>query len=202
VADEIKRGNALNRSVSFWPAERVIYFNGELKNIAALNIERAVRKAEKDKTAPLYFIINSRGGDYYAGLKIKVALENSGLRVITVVFGQAFSGGMFLSQIGKKRLITERSHLRFHMACHILEKETSVNASELLSRAQELLTIDAMQLYVFTRRGRPIKKIFRLFREDAGLNAREAIKLNLADEIIPEPKDIPDLISYFGNLKK
>jgi ATP-dependent protease ClpP protease subunit len=196
VADNIEQDPTQNRSVVVWRSERVIFLNSQLSSIVAFHIEKAFSELRSENNASVYFIINSRGGDYYAALKIKSAIENSGLDVIIVVYGLALSGGMFLSQLCGNRLITAKSKLNFHMACHSFEKDVQFNAKELLAKAQELLTIDAMQLDVFTKRGRPIKEIFRLFREDALLGSRKAKKLKLVNEIIPEPKDLASLIFY------
>ena len=49
---------------------------------------------------------------------------------------------------------------------------------------EKVTVLDAVQLLIYTKRGRPIRKIHELFSRDATINTRDAQKLNLIDAVI------------------
>ena len=61
-----------------------------------------------------------------------------------------------------------------------------MNSAELVKESHQLGIVDGAQLLLYTERGKPASKIYRLFARDAIISAQTALKLNLLDAIIPK----------------
>lgn len=188
--------------IKCYPREGIIHLDMGahcLRNHGAVLVEKAIEKLKGKKK--LFFIINCpKGGDFYAMLRIGSAFERHKHRFTTVVFGTAYSLGPVLFQFGERRIMTARSKLGLHQATLFIPEDTYFNAREFQELSLRVARIDAIQLQILSNRGRPIRDIFRLFEREAWLNAATAKRFNLTDLVIPEPKDVEDLIDFLGRL--
>jgi len=172
------------KNVSYSVSSRRIIIQGEITNITATNFEQALKKIILDKKRkPIVVFINSRGGDCFACLKIYHLIEEkSETPIFTVAFELARSGAFFITEAGRRRFAASRTEFKFHRTDN--KNHRRMNAIDHLQEADVLMLIDAQQLHIFCRRGRPTKEIFDLFRREATLNEKKALKLKLIDGIV------------------
>lgn len=176
------------RNVRVNHAERCIYICGEITAITATNFEKHLSALAKEKSDPITVFLESPGGDVFACLKIYQLIMNLREKkapVHTAGFGAVESGAFFILQAGARRFATETTTFMFHRSARTYADER-MNSSKLAEEANSLARIDAMQLLIYAKRGRPIRKIEELFSRDATITARQAQKLKLVDTIIAD----------------
>ena len=164
-----------------------ISIGNQIKNITAIQFEKALCKISRKKIKKpiIVFLDGKMGGDVYACIKIGELMENSQTPIFTIATNVVFSGFFYILQAGKKRFATPETKLIFHRVTQYYEN-VGMNASDMLEGAEALLLLDNMQLSLFFKRGRPLKKIFELFRKEARLTSAQALKFKLIDGIVPK----------------
>ena len=180
------------RNVRSDRAERRIHINGDITAATATNFEKQLRALAKKDSAPIVVFLNSRGGDFYACLKMYhliMNLREKQTPVYTAGVDVVQSGAFFILQAGTRRFATKTTTFIFHRA--VRQYTLSMNTEQLTEEFQDLVIIDAAQLLIYTKRGHPIRKIKELFSQDARVSAKEARKLGLVDTIITDENDKP-----------
>ena len=133
------------------------------------------------------FYICGPGGDFFAFLKVAQKITSFlGIKVVFVPFGFVKSGCFWLTQVGSSCLVLPGTRLAFHHTVDIPVSgksiERSMSQQDYFERMSRLMRIDAIQLMYFTRRGKPISKVFNLFDKKAVLTPKEAIRLGLCEK--------------------
>src|SRR3989344_2266392 len=189
-------GEILNKRVVYDIKRRFIFLNGDIRFITFTLVENAVKKLQSHNSKkPINFFINTEGGDFYASLQIYQLLKRTPVKFNTIAVDFANSGGFLILEAGDKRFAAgKETTFGFHRAkethgsIDMLFKETNndINAQILSACLQELLLIDAQQIIIFSEKGRPISKVKSLFLKNTEISAKQALKLNLIDGILPK----------------
>jgi len=125
--------------------------------------------------------ICSGGGEVSAGFTIYDYLRKTNLPIVTIAYGEVCSMAADLFQIGVIRKMTTLSTLMLHhIQCGV------VGTPEKIARkAEEIKYLDKLSFTLISMRsGIPLKKLEKMSHPLVYFTAADAIKLNLADEII------------------
>lgn len=165
---------------------RRIYLVGEVIRGTARIVEKAINLMQKkDQRALITLCLSSEGGLYSESLEIYQIIWNGQAHIDIMVADKAFSGAFLILQAGKKRIAFSGAKMGFHKALGWPDlRKGPFNYDAYMAMAKECLEIDTFQRFIFTRRGRPVKKILELFNLGAQFTAKEAKKFNLIDEIM------------------
>ena len=171
------------------PQERWAYFSGRVDNeTVGQLIEDITKLHDSENAPPICLHLSSGGGDSLVGFSfyefmasiLKPQLE-------TVAVGEVGSIAVLMYMAGNKRYITRNSTVYLHeFALTFLEKSTW---SLTLTRAKLAdMTVDQNH-YVSIITGRSggrlnKRKLLALMRNNATLNAEQAVKLGIAHEIL------------------
>jgi ATP-dependent Clp protease protease subunit len=102
--------------------------------VTELSINKAIRKLHSlqnvDIDKPIYLLIDSGGGDVFAGIKLIDAMQSSKRPVYTVVVGKACSMAAFIQSYGVKRYMYPHAFIMFHNATISVPEGTDMNKIE------------------------------------------------------------------------
>ncbi|MDO8495149.1 MAG: ATP-dependent Clp protease proteolytic subunit [bacterium] len=168
---------------------RTIYLKGQITAITPVLIKKAIMAIEpspENCTKPIFFFITCTGGDFVAALTIWQTLDPYYTYLVTVAVDKAVSAGMTITQLGKYRFATSGTKFLIHSGTKSLSKDTPLNKGQLLDMFKELATIDANQLTLLSRHGRPISTIRAMIEGESGFRTKYAITLKLIDGVFEE----------------
>lgn len=174
------------RNVRTSEKERWISITGPITAATATNFEKQLAKLAEESSEPIVVFLESPGGDSYACLKIYQTLVNlpgKPAPIYTVGVKTVQSGTFFILQAGALRFTTQQTRFRFHSAIRTYDNR-AMNAVALAEEIRQLSVIDSAQLLLYTRHGRPIRKIQELLTRSACIDVKTALKLNLIDAVI------------------
>ncbi len=172
--------------VQYSTKARRIIIQRKIDHGEASAFARALKRiCQKDESAPIGVFVSGEGGDIFACLQIYQLIHRSKTPIFTVARKKVSSGAFYIIQGGIKRFALKNTRLKFHNTVKSYESVT-MNAKDLRIYCEMLTRMDAMQILIFSERGRPIKKIDQLFQAEATLTAQEAKKLKLIDAILPQ----------------
>jgi len=98
------------KNVSYDLKKKVIVLTGDITHITAFVFQNIFLAFEKNTTPkPVIVILNSKGGDTYACIKMYHRMRAFRSNVYTVAHKEVHSGALFLFQAGTKRFITRES---------------------------------------------------------------------------------------------
>lgn len=170
--------------------DRIIWFRGKISSRTAFVFNSILGKLNSLNHGDIIFLICGEGGDFYACLKILHLINFSPSRFVVIAFEKVRSGCFFLTQADgcRVRMAVSNTKFIFHQAVDIYLRQ-DLKKVELSQKYYEesrnrLQQIDAVQLLLFSKRGRPVSKIFDLFNREARLETRLALKLNLIDRVV------------------
>jgi ATP-dependent Clp protease protease subunit len=129
---------------------------------------------------PITLLINSPGGDIYAGNAIYDAVKASKAKVTGVVIGHAMSAAATIFQACSRRIMTKNSRLLFHHGTWTVNdgvKNLRAWATEAASWEkwdEELLAVTAFE---------SLEAAKAFLSNDAIVDAPTAVELGLADEV-------------------
>jgi len=168
-----------------------IYFYSEIEREDILNLNKSIRECsnslivrsinEEINDQKIFLHINSQGGDVFAGLSAMDEILKCKTPVYTIVDGCAASSATFLSVVGKKRFIHEHALILIHQ----LSSEFWGKYSEFQDakdNLDKLMNIIGNIYAQYTKLNGD--KLNELLKHDLWLDASEAVKYGLADEII------------------
>jgi ATP-dependent protease ClpP protease subunit len=167
---------------------RVMWLQGTITNQTAFAFESVLKKLNRDNHKDLTLFISGEGGDFYACLKIIHLINSSPSKFVIIAFDKVRSGCFFLTQAEKckKRLAVPGTKFVFHHAVDTyvkskLAKAIVMSQFDYEAGRRKLQAIDAVQVLLFSQKGKPIKRIFELFEKEAALSVRTALNLGLID---------------------
>jgi ATP-dependent protease ClpP protease subunit len=157
---------------------------GAIHEGTAEGVERVLEKMNRlSNTMIRFFLHGHDGGDFYACLKIAQAIAYSTSPVTMVPFIRVRSGAFWLTQAGERCIAVPGTRFIFHHATDYFAAQNlrnrKLSQKDYAQRVEELIRIDAMQLLFFTKRGRPIRRIFELFGREASMSISEVRRLGL-----------------------
>lgn len=134
--------------------------------------------------APISLIFNCPGGSVLNGFSVYDRINTSNCVVDAAVYGEAASMGTIIMQACRHRYLSPNSTLMIHDG-NITIANQSVRSSANFTKFTEKV-LDRCHAIYESRTGLSKKFWGEKFSHDTFLTAREAIKLKLADGIIPE----------------
>ena len=140
-------------------------------------------------------LINSGGGNLYAGIEIYTRLKDY-KNVTTKIVGLAGSAASIIAMAGDKVEISPGGQVMIHnVSCGIygdnvvLDKEAEV----LRGHDESVANIYALKT------GRSSEELKNLMAKETWMNAQEALEAGFVDSVMFQP-DKPELVANFGNL--
>ena len=159
--------------------------------------------SQKDPSNEITIYINSIGGTIFGGLlTIYDTMQAIQAPIRTFCIGEAYSSAAIIMASGTpgRRFLFPNSKVMIHA---IQLSDVSGSSSE-LEREMKRIKIEnkALMEIIARHTGQPLNKVKRDCKEDYYLNAEEAIKYGLADEIASPIKKIPNLSKISRAIKK
>jgi len=168
-----------------------IYFYSEIKRNSILKLNKKIKELEGKlltyadslewEPPGIYLHINSYGGNVFAGIAGMDQILKCKLPVYTIIDGCAASAATFLSVVGTKRYINEHAYVLIHQ----LSSGFWGKFSEIEDEVKNLKKLTKMIKNIYLKNTNITKKqLDKMFKQDLWLNAEEALKYGLADEIV------------------
>ena len=172
------------------PLSRIITL-GDIDNenacevIGIINeIQREDKAKEEDKREPIKLILNSCGGSVYDGFGIIDTIESSLTPVHIYIQGQAMSMAFAIATCGHYRCASKRSTFMYHeMLWETAPEKLKYHEQELkegkrISQIYDEIVVENTNI--------PLKTLQKVCneRKEWYMNAEEALKLGVIDEII------------------
>ncbi|MCD6422093.1 ATP-dependent Clp endopeptidase proteolytic subunit ClpP [bacterium] len=169
--------------------ERIIFLGGPISDeVANLVVAQLLFLEAEDPSKDIYLYINSPGGSVSAGLAIYDTMQYVKPDVATVCVGMAASMGAFLLAGGTKgkRFILPNARVLLHQVAG----EIGGQATDIKIQAQEILRLKKLINKILAENtGQPLKRIEKDTERDFYMNAEQAKKYGVVDEILtPEKK--------------
>lgn len=103
----------------------VVTLYGTVNATTAASVIDQLKKIQDKSTKPIYFFIDSPGGEVFQGTKIIDAMLASKRPIYTVDIGMAASMAAFIHSYGTKRFMLPHAIIMFHNASGSFEGEAS-----------------------------------------------------------------------------
>ena len=160
---------------------RFVWFDGKnsFTYSLAAGIIKILNKLDKISHKLIIFYIRGIGGDMYAFTKLAHAIEGLKSPVMFVAFDFVRSGCFWITQCGDTCSAIAGTKFTFHRAVNRWSGKTEMSQDDYLKGLSRLKLVDAVQFWMFTRQGSPIKTIAHLFEKEATISTKQAIKLKL-----------------------
>ncbi|KKQ93937.1 MAG: ATP-dependent Clp protease proteolytic subunit [candidate division CPR2 bacterium GW2011_GWC1_39_9] len=170
--------------------DRVIFLGMAIDDtVANLIIAQLLFLEGEDPEKDIYLYINSPGGSVYSGMAIYDTMQYIKPEVNTICVGMAASMGAFLLASGTKgkRYSLPNSKILIHQV-HI-PGGIGGQATDIEIQAKEILKVkEQMNRIMASHTGQSFEKVSKDTERDFYMNADEAQKYGLIDEIITKRK--------------
>lgn len=195
VVEQTARGERSYDIYSRLLKERVIFIVGPVEdNMANLIVAQLLFLESENPDKDIHIYINSPGGVVTSGMSIYDTMQFIKPDVSTMCIGQAASMGAFLLAGGSKgkRYALPNSRVMIHQPSGGYQGQASdihIHAQEILKNREKLNQIMAEHT------GQSVETISRDTERDNFMNAEEALKYGLIDEVLSkrtkpvEPKE-------------
>ncbi len=189
VVEQTNRGERSYDIYSRLLKDRIVFLSGEIEdNMANLVVAQLLFLEMEDPDADISLYINSPGGSVTAGMAIYDTMQYIKPQVRTVCVGMAASMGAFLLMAGEKgrRLALPNAEVMIHQPLGGAQGQ----ATDVAIRAEWLLkTKTKMTKMMADMTGQPLDKVKADVERDYFMDAEEALKYGIIDEIYqPRPK--------------
>ncbi|MBQ7865940.1 MAG: ATP-dependent Clp endopeptidase proteolytic subunit ClpP [Clostridia bacterium] len=183
VVEQTNRGERSYDIYSRLLKDRIVFLSGEIEdNMANLVVAQLLFLEMEDPDADISLYINSPGGSVTAGMAIYDTMQYIKPQVRTVCVGMAASMGAFLLMAGEKgkRLALPNAEVMIHQPLGGAQGQ----ATDVAIRAEWLLkTKTKMTKMMADMTGQPIDKVKADVERDYFMDAEEALKYGIIDEI-------------------
>lgn len=183
VVEQTNRGERSYDIYSRLLKDRIVFLSGEIEdNMANLVVAQLLFLEMEDPDADISLYINSPGGSVTAGMAIYDTMQYIKPQVRTVCVGMAASMGAFLLMAGEKgkRLALPNAEVMIHQPLGGAQGQ----ATDVAIRAEWLLkTKKKMTRMMAEMTGHPIEKLQADVERDYFMDAEEALKYGIIDEI-------------------
>ncbi len=135
---------------------------------------------------PITIIMNNPGGDEYDGMAIYDAIKACKNHITIIVYGHAMSMGGIILQAADTRIMSPNSRFMMHYGTMHID----ANAKDAYAWVEDNKKIDVWMEDVFLEKMRdknPLmdrQKLQEMLKADFIIDANEAVKLGLADEVL------------------
>ncbi len=164
--------------------DRIIFLGGPIDDdVANLVIAQLLFLEAEDPDKDIFLYINSPGGSVSAGLAIFDTMQYIKCECQTICVGLAASMGAFLLAAGAKgkRRALENAEIMIHQP----SGGASGQATEIRIHAEQILKIrDRLNKILAARTGQPLSVIEADTERDNFMDAEQALRYGLIDEII------------------
>ncbi|MEC8153247.1 MAG: ATP-dependent Clp endopeptidase proteolytic subunit ClpP [Pseudomonadota bacterium] len=188
VVEQTSRGERAFDIFSRLLKDRIIFIVGGIDDyVANLVVAQLLFLESEDPKKDIYMYINSPGGVITSGLSILDTMNYLKCDVSTVCFGQAASMGAVLLSCGAKgkRFALPNSRVMIHQPLGGARGQ----ATDIEIQAKEILTLkEKLNKILSETTNQSIKKIQADTERDYFMNAQEAVKYGLVDEILKNRK--------------
>ena len=139
-------------------------------------------KKGNERQKELTLLINSNGGNVYAGFALIDVIEGSRIPINTVIMGMSASMGLMISMVGKKRYMTTRSQIMSHpyWTCNFGTYHELVNSRESEDNLFKVI-VKHYEKYTGLKPGKIRSELLK--ETDTYMTPEQALKYNLIDEI-------------------
>lgn len=183
VVEQTNRGERSFDIYSRLLKDRIVFLGGEINDdVANLVVAQLLFLEMENPDADISLYINSPGGSVTAGMAIFDTMNYIKCDVRTVCIGMAASMGAFLLMAGQKgkRLALPNSEVMIHQPLG----GASGQASDVAIRAEWLMkTKEKMTRMMSEMTGQPLDKVMADVDRDHFMDAEEALKYGIIDEI-------------------
>ena len=188
VVEQSSRGERAYDIYSRLLKERIIFIVGPVEDyMANVIIAQILFLESEDPKKDIYMYINSPGGVITSGLSILDTMNYLKCDVSTVCFGQAASMGAVLLANGakKKRFALPNSRVMIHQPLGGARGQ----ATDIEIQAKEILTLkEKLNKILAEKTNQTLKKIQTDTERDFFMNAEEAVKYGIIDEVLKDRK--------------
>lgn len=180
------------------PSNRVVYFDSEVTRSSSDVVIQKL-KALDTTTDPVFLLINSPGGDVFAGMSVITQMEGMQAPVYTVCTKVCASMAAFIHQYGTKRYALDRSFLMFHPASGGAEGQLP-NMLSMLGTVQR--SLDKMNTYIVNKAHITTEEFQKKLAYQLWSDGEDSQRDGFVDELVvitsvPNEESIP--FSLFGN---
>ncbi|MFN4181212.1 MAG: ATP-dependent Clp endopeptidase proteolytic subunit ClpP [Candidatus Paceibacteria bacterium] len=168
--------------------ERIIFLGGPIDdNVANIVIAQLLFLESEDPKKDIYLYINSPGGSITSGLAIIDTMNHVKNNVATVCIGMAASMGAHILACGAKgkRFALPNSEVMIHQPLGGAEGQATdiaISAKRILKMKENLAKMFAKQT------GKPLAQVEKDMERDFFMDAEEAKKYGIVDEIMTKSK--------------
>ena len=188
VVEQTSRGERAFDIFSRLLKDRIIFIVGGIDDyVANLVVAQLLFLESEDPKKDIFMYINSPGGVITSGLSILDTMNYLKCDVSTVCFGQAASMGAVLLSCGAKgkRFELPNSRVMIHQPLGGARGQ----ATDIEIQAKEILTLkEKLNKILAEKTNQSLKKIASDTERDYFMNAEEAVKYGLVDEVLTERK--------------
>lgn len=190
VVEQTSRGERAYDIYSRLLKERVIFVVGAIEDyMANVVIAQMLFLESEDPSKDISLYINTPGGSVTAGLAIYDTMQFCKPDISTLCIGQAASMGALLLSGGskKKRFALSNSRIMIHQPLGGFQGQ----ASDIHIHAQEILKVRSNLNEILSKHtGNNIEKISEDTERDNFMNANEAKKYGIIDNVLTKRLDI------------
>ena len=188
VVEQTSRGERAFDIFSRLLKDRIIFIVGGIDDyVANLVVAQLLFLESEDPKKDIFMYINSPGGVITSGLSILDTMNYLKCDVSTVCFGQAASMGAVLLSCGAKgkRFALPNSRVMIHQPLGGARGQ----ATDIEIQAKEILTLkEKLNRILAEKTNQSLKKIASDTDRDYFMNAEEAVKYGLVDEVLTQRK--------------
>ena len=188
VVEQTSRGERAFDIFSRLLKDRIVFIVGGIDDyVANLVVAQLLFLESEDPKKDIFMYINSPGGVITSGLSILDTMNYLKCDVSTVCFGQAASMGAVLLSCGAKgkRFALPNSRVMIHQPLGGARGQ----ATDIEIQAKEILTLkEKLNKILAEKTNQSLKKIASDTERDYFMNAEEAVKYGLVDEVLTQRK--------------
>ncbi|MFC4077511.1 ATP-dependent Clp endopeptidase proteolytic subunit ClpP [Salinithrix halophila] len=187
VVEQTNRGERSYDIYSRLLKDRIVFLGSEINDAVANTIVAQLLFLQtEDPNKDIQLYINSPGGSISAGFAIYDTMQHVKCDIQTICVGMAASMGAFLLSSGTsgKRLALPNSEVMIHQPLGGAQGQ----ASDIEISAKRILRMrDKLNHLLADQTGQPLKKIQQDTDRDFFMDAAEAKKYGIIDNIITQP---------------
>lgn len=169
---------------------REIFLTTEINSDSSADLLKQLIYLERvDEEKPITLYISSPGGEVTSGLAVYDYIRMMKSKVITVCIGTAASMGAILFLAGDERKMLPHTKIMIHDPSYGNTSMGGMKPLEIRDRLDGLMQSRKILAEIIAERsGMNLKKVYEKTRRDSFLNAKEAIKIGIATEILERGK--------------
>lgn len=145
-----------------------------------------------ESNEPLEVLINSGGGDVYAGSEIYTMLKSYSGDVNVKVVGIAASAASVIAMAGNKVEISPTAQIMIHNVSSFAAGDHNTLSHE--AKVLENYNTSIANAYV-DKTGKTLDELLNLMNHETWFNAQQAVDAGFADEVMFQNTDAPKLVA-------